>query len=243
MRDDDDDLIGSRSQADGLAGHHEVGYGRPPEATRFKPGQSGNPNGRPRGTKTRRISGQGYELWDLLKKEAERLVPAREGGQEISVPQLQAVVRQIHIKAMQGNMRAAELLMKHVAAEQRAERRLHERYLEEIFAYRARAEAEVHRREALGITDMSDILPHPDHIGVDFNTGEVLINGPMTPREKAEVDALHAELERRRQLLARCNELDPEGFSKAPRKGIEEMRLALENQVRELCELLGEPFP
>ena len=29
------------------AGEYEVGYGRPPVATRFAPGQSGNPKGRP----------------------------------------------------------------------------------------------------------------------------------------------------------------------------------------------------
>ena len=27
----------------------QVGYGKPPKLTRFKPGQSGNPRGRPRG--------------------------------------------------------------------------------------------------------------------------------------------------------------------------------------------------
>ena len=32
-------------------GPFEVGFGRPPRSTRFKPGQSGNPNGRPRGAK------------------------------------------------------------------------------------------------------------------------------------------------------------------------------------------------
>jgi hypothetical protein len=30
------------------AAHYEVGYGRPPKCTRFKPGQSGNPKGRKR---------------------------------------------------------------------------------------------------------------------------------------------------------------------------------------------------
>lgn len=29
---------------------YEVGYGKPPKGTRFKPGQSGNPNGRPKGS-------------------------------------------------------------------------------------------------------------------------------------------------------------------------------------------------
>jgi hypothetical protein len=32
-------------------GAYEVGKGRPPKATRWKPGQSGNPRGRPRGAK------------------------------------------------------------------------------------------------------------------------------------------------------------------------------------------------
>jgi hypothetical protein len=30
----------------------DVGYGRPPRAHQFKPGQSGNPTGRPRGAKS-----------------------------------------------------------------------------------------------------------------------------------------------------------------------------------------------
>ena len=28
---------------------YEVGYGKPPQATRFQPGKSGNPKGRPKG--------------------------------------------------------------------------------------------------------------------------------------------------------------------------------------------------
>lgn len=31
---------------------YDVGYAKPPVGTRFKPGQSGNPKGRPRGQRT-----------------------------------------------------------------------------------------------------------------------------------------------------------------------------------------------
>jgi hypothetical protein len=33
------------------SGDYEVGYGKPPKHTRFKPGQSGNPKGRPKASK------------------------------------------------------------------------------------------------------------------------------------------------------------------------------------------------
>jgi hypothetical protein len=42
------------SESDGVGGtgDYRVGYGRPPVHTRFKPGQSGNPRGRPSGPKS-----------------------------------------------------------------------------------------------------------------------------------------------------------------------------------------------
>jgi len=33
---------------------YDVGYGKPPAHSRFKPGQSGNPRGRPKGVKNKR---------------------------------------------------------------------------------------------------------------------------------------------------------------------------------------------
>jgi hypothetical protein len=50
---------------------YEVGYGRPPSATRFQPGQSGNPKGRPKGAKN---------LSTLAREKLEAKVPVREGG-------------------------------------------------------------------------------------------------------------------------------------------------------------------
>lgn len=52
---------------------YEVGYGRPPVATRFKSGQSGNPKGRPKASKN---------LSTLACEQLHARVPAREGGRE-----------------------------------------------------------------------------------------------------------------------------------------------------------------
>ena len=32
---------------------YEVGYAKPPQSSRFKPGRSGNPNGRPKGARNK----------------------------------------------------------------------------------------------------------------------------------------------------------------------------------------------
>lgn len=55
------------------ANDYEVGYGRPPVATRFKPGQSGNPKGRPKASKN---------LSTLVREKMQAKVPVREAGRE-----------------------------------------------------------------------------------------------------------------------------------------------------------------
>lgn len=52
---------------------YEVGYGRPPLATRFKPGQSGNAKGRPKGDKN---------LSTLTREKLQAKVSVREAGRE-----------------------------------------------------------------------------------------------------------------------------------------------------------------
>ncbi|WP_424360184.1 DUF5681 domain-containing protein [Methylocystis parvus] len=53
------------------AGDYAVGYGRPPEHTRFQPGQSGNRNGRPKGSRP-----IGAVLQDVLQQK----IPVTENG-------------------------------------------------------------------------------------------------------------------------------------------------------------------
>jgi len=50
MADDTNDL----PEDQGEHGTYEVGYGKPPKASRFKPGQSGNPKGRRKGSRNMR---------------------------------------------------------------------------------------------------------------------------------------------------------------------------------------------
>ena len=51
------------SAAKARKGDYEIGYGRPPKQYQFKPGQSGNPRGRPRGKLSKKA------VWDRIMTE------------------------------------------------------------------------------------------------------------------------------------------------------------------------------
>ena len=82
---------------------YEVGYGKPPVTTRFKPGQSGNPNGRPKGAK-----GLNTIVRETLSGKLTVRTP--EGTKKIS--KIEAVLQKTLEKALKGDARAQFELMK-----------------------------------------------------------------------------------------------------------------------------------
>lgn len=78
------------------AGDYQVGYGKPPRHARFRPGVSGNPRGRPRGACAGRAD-------RLALKEIYRLITVREGEQTLTLPTIQAMMRQLGRIALKGN--------------------------------------------------------------------------------------------------------------------------------------------
>jgi hypothetical protein len=49
--------------------------------------------------------------------------------------------------------------------------------------YKARAEIEIERRRKLGITDLSDIDPHPDNVLIDLGTADIHVLGELNPKD------------------------------------------------------------
>lgn len=83
--------------------NYEVGYGRPPKHTRFKPGQSGNPNGRQKGARN---------FDTLLKKELESKISGTdENGNRIVMTKKEALVKKLTNGALKGEHRAIALLL------------------------------------------------------------------------------------------------------------------------------------
>jgi hypothetical protein len=89
-----------------------VGYCNPPQHTRFKKGESGNPKGRPKGT---------LNLATVLARTLREKVIINENGQRKVITKLEAAVKQLVNKAASGDLRALRHLADLVAsAEERA---------------------------------------------------------------------------------------------------------------------------
>ena len=80
----------------------EVGYGKPPESTRFKPGQSGNPKGRPKG-----LQNLETDLLEMLRAPVE--IKNANGTRTITVQQ--AALHTLAAKAREGDTRAIQQLI------------------------------------------------------------------------------------------------------------------------------------
>jgi hypothetical protein len=85
---------------------YEIGYGRPPQGSRFQPGQSGNPKGRSSGTRNLET--------DLREELAER-ISVRVGDRSRKVSKQRAMLMALVAKALRGDTRAILALLKTVA--------------------------------------------------------------------------------------------------------------------------------
>ncbi len=81
---------------------YEVGYGKPPRFTRFKPGTSGNPRGRPKHAKN---------LSTLVHEALNELVVVTENGGRRKVKKREAIIKQLVNRSAQGDLKALQMLL------------------------------------------------------------------------------------------------------------------------------------
>ena len=104
LKDNNDRRSDSASAADpeALEQEYKVGPGSPPKEFQYKPGQSGNPNGRPKGQPT---------ASEIFAREAARVVRMKVGDKIESISKLEAVFRTLFNIALAGDQRAIGMIL------------------------------------------------------------------------------------------------------------------------------------
>ena len=81
---------------------YAVGYRRPPKSTQFKPGVSGNPKGKPKGSRP---------VGALLQEIIRQKIAVTENGKTRRLPVLEIMLRRLANDAMRGEQRSIKFLL------------------------------------------------------------------------------------------------------------------------------------
>jgi hypothetical protein len=84
---------------------YEVGYKKTPQHSRFKPGESGNKKGRPKGNKS---------AYALLNEILNQKITFKESGQTVKISKRAAMLTQLINKGVKGDINAITALLPHV---------------------------------------------------------------------------------------------------------------------------------
>ncbi len=84
---------------------YEIGYGRPPRNSQFKPGQSGNKKGRPKNSKN---------TYTMLTDVLEQKINIKENGKDLRISKKLAMIMQLVNKAVKGDVKAINSLLPHM---------------------------------------------------------------------------------------------------------------------------------
>jgi Family of unknown function (DUF5681) len=201
---------------------YEVGYAKPPDHAKFRKDVSGNPRGRPKGTKNKLPALNEERMKAIILEEAYRTITVRDGAKNVTVPIARAVLRSLAVNAVKGQHRSQRLFSELLASVETSNRATYDEWLKTAIDYKIEWDRELARRKRLGIIDAPEPLPHPDHVFIDIRAGTARIVGPATREELAEWEKwierrriFEEELEEYQQMLEDATEDSEIAFMKA----------------------------
>jgi hypothetical protein len=198
-------------------------YRVPPVEFRFTKGSSGNLKGRPR--KAREFGsttfndkmGVGLEdpFMSLIRKEAYRIITVREGSRVEKMSVGQAVVRKVFANAVNGNTRSQRIYLDYFRESEASRTRSRTELLYAAVEYKEAWAVAFASYDRAGV-DRPEPVPHPDHVNINYETGDLTITGPvMTEQNEARerLIAARGELEQNLADCIKATEADPDDLS------------------------------
>lgn len=95
-----------------MSDDYKTGYGKPPKEHQFRPNQSGNPKGRPKGSRNKPRILHSDDLRHSYLAAINRAVQVTDNGKTMTLPAIAAIQHQQVQKALSGDRRAAEQVLK-----------------------------------------------------------------------------------------------------------------------------------
>jgi len=210
---------------------YRVGYGKPPVRTQFVKGISGNPKGRPRGSKNKPVELRAGLFREIFLREASRALPGPQGA---GLTMMQAAVRRVLFDAASGRPRAQELALRQMAQISQADEVLDTEFTKTMIEAKVRGESELERRERFGLTDEPDLVPHPDDISIDLETGNVTVRGLYCKEDRRIYAQMRAKAKILREGLASVTEMIAREKSAERRKDLKQLRAAAQAKLDEV---------
>jgi hypothetical protein len=161
---------------------YAVGYAKPPKATQFQPGQSGNPSGASKKVRARKAEGLGSAFDQSFLEEGSRMLVVNENGKRTKIPMARAISRSLMIAAAKGVLPAQKLVLsRDIAAYDRRQAAKTERF--GLLVQYVTGQTLASNRTASPAPHLAPIWPHPADIELDYVTCTGRVVGPISEQQ------------------------------------------------------------
>ena len=161
---------------------YDAAYAEPPKDTRFKRGQSGNPAGRPLGSRNKPKILNDVLLTEMLREEYSRPVEVKVGDEAESIPIIRSIIRKRYAAADAGDEKAQLWAIASVREVEARDAKDDE--AEFVYAEKYKARFKNIRIGGLsGDDDVKSPVPNPNHIILNGRDRTVTFVGPTNAPE------------------------------------------------------------
>ena len=168
---------------------------------------------------------------ELFLREGMRKLP---GQQADGITMMEAAIRRTFADAIRGAARPQELILRQMAQISLADEALEAEFTKSMIEVKVFGEEELARRARLELTDEPELVPHPDDINIDFQTGAVKVRGLQSKEERVFYAQLRDLAKMLRDGLADMVEIIATERSAKQRKELKEMYTRVQAKIDEI---------